>query len=57
MISIMGKLFRDRRGATAIEYALVAGIIAVGIIVGMTSLRDSIISLYGRSSSALASLT
>ena len=34
----MRKLIRNRRGATAIEYGLIAALIAVAAIVGMTGL-------------------
>ena len=34
MINIMLMKVRDKRGATAIEYGLLAGLIAVAIIVG-----------------------
>ena len=35
-------LFRDTRAATALEYALVAGIIVATIVVGFTSLGDAL---------------
>jgi pilus assembly protein Flp/PilA len=36
------QLLRDRRGATAIEYALVASLIAVAAIVSMQSLGQNV---------------
>jgi len=35
-------LFRDRRGATAIEYGLIAALIAVAAIAAMTSLGNQL---------------
>jgi pilus assembly protein Flp/PilA len=35
------KLVRDRSGATAIEYALIAGIICLAIVAGATTLGQS----------------
>ncbi len=36
----------DETGATAIEYALLAGLIAVGIIIGATAIGTAINSLF-----------
>jgi len=36
------KLFRDRRGATAIEYGLIAALIAVAAIAAMSSLGNQL---------------
>lgn len=35
------KMVRDRSGATAIEYALIGGIICIAIVAGATSLGQS----------------
>lgn len=43
------KLFyflRDEEGATAIEYGLIAGVIAVGILVSLQGVREAIIKLF-----------
>lgn len=37
---------KDEEGATAIEYALIAGVIAVGILVSLGEVRDAIIGLF-----------
>ena len=37
---------RDESGATAIEYGLIAAIVAVGIIVGLGDLRDGLNTLF-----------
>ena len=46
MISIMLMKVRDKRGATAIEYGLLAGLIAVMIIAGATVTGTSLSSLF-----------
>jgi len=46
MISFMLMKLRDRRGATAIEYGLLAGLIAVMIIAGATLTGNSLSSLF-----------
>lgn len=38
----------DERGATAIEYALIAGLIAVGITATAILLRDQIIAVFNK---------
>lgn len=42
------KLWRDEDGATAIEYALIAGLIAVVIIGTLGALGDRIDGLFGK---------
>ena len=50
----MFRLFlNDRRGATVVEYALIAGILSLGIIAGMPPLANSMSGLLGDSGSAL----
>ena len=46
MINIMLMKVRDRRGATAIEYGLLAGLIAVMIIAGATLTGNSLSSMF-----------
>ena len=38
--------YRDDKGATAIEYGLIAGLIAVGIIVSMTAFGNSLSGMF-----------
>lgn len=47
------KLWRDEDGATAIEYALIAGLIAVVLIVTLTGVGDSIKALFTKVSEEL----
>lgn len=41
------KFWKDEEGATAIEYALIAGIIAVAVIAAFTLLGDSLQGFFG----------
>ena len=41
------------RGATAVEYGLLVGLIAVGIIVAVTALRNELIALFNAVAAAL----
>jgi len=41
------RFLHDQSGATAIEYGLIAGLVAVGAIAAMTTLGDSVSSLFG----------
>ena len=43
--SIM-KLFGDRSGATAIEYGLIAALVAVGLIAALTALGQSLSKIF-----------
>lgn len=40
------KFWKDEEGATAIEYALIAGLIAVVIIVALSTLGDEISAMF-----------
>jgi pilus assembly protein Flp/PilA len=42
MRSIINKLFRNRDGATAIEYGLIAALVALAIIAGITTLGTNL---------------
>ncbi|MFV9474293.1 Flp family type IVb pilin [Advenella sp. RU8] len=48
--------WKDEEGATAIEYALIAGLIAVAIIGALTALGGNISTLFGKISNELNSV-
>ncbi|WP_218241467.1 Flp family type IVb pilin [Comamonas fluminis] len=41
------KFWRDEEGATAIEYGLIAGLIAVGILATLTSVGSELKRIFG----------
>lgn len=47
-------LAADSRGATAIEYGLIIGIIAASLILGMESIRDNLLAIFKLISDTLA---
>ena len=47
------KLLRDKRGATAIEYGLIAALIAVAAITAMTSIGTKLSTTFNNVSSNL----
>jgi pilus assembly protein Flp/PilA len=49
------KFNADTKGVTAIEYGLIAGLIAVGIVATLTSLKGSLTNLFGTVSTNLQS--
>lgn len=51
------RFLKDEDGATAIEYGLIAGLIAVGIIVALTALGKDLSDLFGRVSDQLNGAT
>ncbi|GGX09008.1 fimbriae assembly protein [Pigmentiphaga litoralis] len=51
------KFLKDEEGATAIEYGLIAGLVAVGIIVALTALGTDLSLLFGRISAKLTGAT
>ncbi len=42
MQAVVIKFANDESGATAIEYALIASIVAAGIVVSLTNLKDAL---------------
>ena len=50
---ILSNLIRDNRGATAIEYALVASLISVAAIAGYHSLGDAVFGNFNNVDQAL----
>ena len=42
------RLRSDKRGATAIEYGLIAGLIAMGLIAGLSALGGGTNGLWGK---------
>ncbi|QOT79754.1 Flp family type IVb pilin [Cupriavidus basilensis] len=42
MKNALARFLRDEQGATAIEYGLIAGLIAMGMIVGATALGNNL---------------
>lgn len=53
MLKIIRKLRKSKKGATAIEYGLIAALIAVAAIAAMTALGDSLSTLFFGISSEL----
>ena len=56
MINLMLMKVRDKRGATAIEYGLLAGLIAVAIIAGATVTGTSLGGLFDAVGAKLAGI-
>jgi len=45
-MSLINAVRRDENGTTAIQYALIAGVLSVAVLVGSLALRGEIIALY-----------
>jgi pilus assembly protein Flp/PilA len=50
----MKRFIRDERGATSIEYALIAAFIFLVIIVSVTSVGESLVPIFQRVAAGLA---
>ena len=46
MTNIFSRFLKDESGATAIEYGLIAAIVGVGIIAGLTTLKTSLNGIF-----------
>ena len=53
-MTFINKLFRDEAGATAIEYGLIAALIAVAAITAMQGLGKELQTTFNTTSSAMA---
>jgi pilus assembly protein Flp/PilA len=47
MKTFLARFAQNDSGATAIEYGLIAAFVGVGIIAGLTTLRDGLNGLFG----------
>jgi len=54
-MKFINKLFRDEAGATAIEYGLIAALIAVAAITAMQGLGNELQTTFNTTSSAMQS--
>ena len=54
MLSYIKTLTNNRDGATAIEYGLIAGLIAVVIITAVALVGTDLVALFGRVSTGVA---
>jgi len=55
MNKVFAQFGKDESGATAIEYALIAAIVGIGIITALNSLKTQLNSTFTTVSSALSS--
>lgn len=57
MICILKRLLRSRRGATAIEYGLIAALVVLGAFAGMKNFTTTAINMWNNVSNIVASKT
>lgn len=53
MLQLFKALLRDERGVSALEYAILAGVIVVAVVAGVTVFGDDIAGLFGNAGDAL----
>lgn len=46
MSAIVGRFLRDDRGATAIEYGLIVGILSIGVVGFIGPLSDAVVFMF-----------
>jgi pilus assembly protein Flp/PilA len=54
MKTLFKRFVQDESGATAIEYGLIAALVAVAIITILGTMSDSLVATFGRVSAELA---
>jgi len=55
MSNLIAKFARDESGATAIEYGLIAAIVAIGLIASLQGLKNNLQSTFNKVGSNLSS--
>ena len=53
MTKAITKFFKDESGATAIEYGLIAALVAVAIVTALTTLGSNLQGIFGKVNSDL----
>jgi len=53
MSNLIAKFARDESGATAIEYGLIAAIVAIGLIASLQGLKSNLSSTFSKVGTAL----
>ncbi len=53
IVHLFQQFARDEEGANAIEYGLVAAVVAVGLVAALTTLKDSIATFLGKVGTAI----
>jgi pilus assembly protein Flp/PilA len=53
MKTVITRFAKDESGVTAIEYGLIAAIVGVGIIAGLTTLKTGLNTLFGTVNTSL----
>lgn len=46
MSKLIGRFLKEERGVTAIEYALIAGLIALAIVASLNNVKTSIVTVF-----------
>jgi pilus assembly protein Flp/PilA len=53
----VARFLKNEEGATAIEYGLIAGLVALGIILALTALGTDLSQLFNRISTKVTAIT
>lgn len=56
MMARFKAFLNDERGQASTEYGVIVGLIAIGIIVAVTALRDEIAGVFQRAGTALSGM-
>jgi pilus assembly protein Flp/PilA len=57
MIEILSRIDRNERGATAVEYGLIAGLIALGLLTSLVGTRTSLSNAFGTAATQMGTST
>jgi pilus assembly protein Flp/PilA len=54
MKSVIARFARDETGGTAVEYAVIAGVIALGIVASVGAIRDGLNTIFDNTKTELS---
>jgi pilus assembly protein Flp/PilA len=57
VMQAVARFLKNEEGATAIEYGLIAGLVALGIILALTALGTDLSQLFNRISTKVTAIT
>jgi len=56
-LNLLKRIWRDRRGSVFVEYILLLTIVGIGVIVGLATLKDALISELNDLAAAIKAIT
>ena len=53
-VHVLARFLHDTRGATAVEYAVIAGMIGIGVLVGIRAIPDALNTFFNNAGNTMS---